>query len=739
MASPHGTSQDSDEYIDKDNNNLSEPSVALEYPVAKSKEWICQVERFEKQVDSRGRSQYYPARKPKDSSSRKEAPEVLQKTQTSTHNKPQDQEKGAVIAHIYDPGTRNHASSFLEPESYIDIRSPLILEVLQDLANDTTQSRVNEPYRSLWHKFEALQSYVKDRKNPKDYRDHISVLLDFLVHCDMPNVSELIALSVPGAIAKTISYSNLWFLCPPGTMVVTQGSDLHNSSVLRVMNATPPTKRIDSKGKVSYHDSVVDCEHYGYRSGHINSIRTRQDLDQFEGFLPVTELRIVPLNLLHEYEEKQRAFIARGKKFWDLQGQHLQEIRYGSDFKGTAVENERVMVDAEMYERFRGEPVYLNFGEIAKDTDSTRAVTAGSQPSLLAVPTPKIEALTSPLASTDRIVEPTDDILMLCDFWVHGFSFRTKKWQDYHVNSLTNADFNKRSFDRLVLREEYKMTLKAMVAQHFTQGQDRFNDLVAGKGQGLNILLHGPPGVGKTLTAECVADMYERPLYSVTSGDIGTDPETIERKLLAIFEYAVRWNALLLLDEADVFLAERNLENLSRNALVSVFLRNIGVGTIDEAFQSRIHITLGIDPLSVEDRRQLWYLFIKDLKHLSKDHRRGLAREARDNWAHKDFNGRQIRNAVKTALILARQDGVEVQASHFQTVLDIGSRFAGYMQRLKKMDRERFAEAIGTRLDLTAKPIKSPESPPLFAKAPKPSPKAQTKSTEPTDVYFDSD
>ena len=31
----------------------------------------------------------------------------------------------------------------------------------------------------------------------------------------------------------------------------------------------------------------------------------------------------------------------------------------------------------------------------------------------------------------------------------------------------------------------------------------------------------------------------------------------------------MKWNAVLLLDEADVFLAERNLENLSRNALVS--------------------------------------------------------------------------------------------------------------------------------------------------------------------------
>ena len=75
--------------------------------------------------------------------------------------------------------------------------------------------------------------------------------------------------------------------------------------------------------------------------------------------------------------------------------------------------------------------------------------------------------------------------------------------------------------------------------------------------------------MGKTLTAECIADLYERPLYSITSGDIGTNPDEVEKKLHKIFDYASMWNCVLLLDEADVFLAERDLENLTRNALVS--------------------------------------------------------------------------------------------------------------------------------------------------------------------------
>lgn len=44
-------------------------------------------------------------------------------------------------------------------------------------------------------------------------------------------------------------------------------------------------------------------------------------------------------------------------------------------------------------------------------------------------------------------------------------------------------------------------------------------DLVRGKGKGLIVLLHGVPGVGKTSTAECVAEYTGRPLYSLTCGE----------------------------------------------------------------------------------------------------------------------------------------------------------------------------------------------------------------------------
>ncbi len=71
-----------------------------------------------------------------------------------------------------------------------------------------------------------------------------------------------------------------------------------------------------------------------------------------------------------------------------------------------------------------------------------------------------------------------------------------------------------------------------------------FTDVIQGKGGGRVFLLHGPPGVGKTLTAEAVADLYHRPLYSVTVGELGTSAPELEEKLQEILEVGALWNSV---------------------------------------------------------------------------------------------------------------------------------------------------------------------------------------------------
>jgi AAA+ superfamily predicted ATPase len=94
-------------------------------------------------------------------------------------------------------------------------------------------------------------------------------------------------------------------------------------------------------------------------------------------------------------------------------------------------------------------------------------------------------------------------------------------------------------------------------------------DIVRGKGRGLIILLHGPPGSGKTSTAETLAAFTRRPLYPITCGDLGTGPIDVERTLTEHTERAQRWGCILLLDEADVFLTRRDWRDTTHNALVS--------------------------------------------------------------------------------------------------------------------------------------------------------------------------
>lgn len=89
------------------------------------------------------------------------------------------------------------------------------------------------------------------------------------------------------------------------------------------------------------------------------------------------------------------------------------------------------------------------------------------------------------------------------------------------------------------------------------------------------MLLSGGPGIGKTLTAESVAEHMKVPLYMMSAGDLGVETYEVEDALSKILEMVAQWNAVLLLDECDVFLEARSAHDLERNKVVSIFLRTL--------------------------------------------------------------------------------------------------------------------------------------------------------------------
>jgi hypothetical protein len=76
----------------------------------------------------------------------------------------------------------------------------------------------------------------------------------------------------------------------------------------------------------------------------------------------------------------------------------------------------------------------------------------------------------------------------------------TKRWGYFDVAKIDGIHFNHAAFDKLVLPQHQKDLISSLVNEQQNK-ESSFDDLIKGKGKGLILLLHGEPGVGKTLTA----------------------------------------------------------------------------------------------------------------------------------------------------------------------------------------------------------------------------------------------
>jgi AAA+ superfamily predicted ATPase len=174
-----------------------------------------------------------------------------------------------------------------------------------------------------------------------------------------------------------------------------------------------------------------------------------------------------------------------------------------------------------------------------------------------------------------------------------------------------------------------------------------------------------------------VAEKLHAPLYSVSAGELGVDVNSVESKLQTALDLAKKWDAVMLLDEADVFLEQRTINDLERNRLVSVFLRKLeyyeGVlflttnryREIDRAFQSRIDMTLEYPDLDEVARYSVWKNFFGSSKR-----RVEINDEETRTLAMSSLNGRQIKSIMKQAqLLAARAKDSSLRLEHVQRIL----------------------------------------------------------------------
>jgi len=173
----------------------------------------------------------------------------------------------------------------------------------------------------------------------------------------------------------------------------------------------------------------------------------------------------------------------------------------------------------------------------------------------------------------------TEDAKALLTGRVFAYVFQERKFAQLSVAKLRPSPKTGLALDSLKIPQTVKRALQSSVQGHFLQRNAERKidqnwislDLIQGKGTGLFILLHGVPGVGKTATAEAIAQANGKPLFKITVGDLGMTPERLEMSLREIFRLASIWDCILLLDEVDTFFSQRSRADTAtnKNAMVS--------------------------------------------------------------------------------------------------------------------------------------------------------------------------
>jgi len=243
--------------------------------------------------------------------------------------------------------------------------------------------------------------------------------------------------------------------------------------------------------------------------------------------------------------------------------------------------------------------------------------------------------------------------------------------------------FQEQAFEQLVLPADKKELIRAVASSSSADaGEDDDDDdvgidVVANKGAASIFLLSGPPGTGKTLTAEAIAELLRKPLYIVTAGDLGITASEVEKTLGSVLDLCQTWDALVLIDEADIFLEKRSSTEIQRNALVCVMLRlleyysgclflssNRAASSIDAAIASRITVMLTYPDLDATGRAKIWTNLLSLVPVLPTDKEVTCSSKYRHEFSPQDLktlatefvtNGRQIKNSIVLARALARQ------------------------------------------------------------------------------------
>ncbi|KAJ3467742.1 hypothetical protein MRS44_005306 [Fusarium solani] len=550
------------------------------------------------------------------------------------------------------------------------------------------------------------------------------------------------------------SYDFLWLLFKPGDIVFLQASgNVNKLAGFVVQSITHISHNKAESPLVRPHPTdcwKLDLWNLAYDNGRLRRRARPVRLNRFYGVRAISDLAAFPTKFAPDQRGLRSQLIERGKRYYRIVCDQQSYMRYNgpviSDkpYDVSGFDTNRAHYDPEcvgekanthFLSQYQGDIIVDHQSYMLEAMDSPKMVVpdvSGEEPQDLHGE-PLFSKFNDMECSAANELDPAHYLLLPA--YVLGFAVGKREWAIFDMSFVEDLVIDSNPMKYLIMSPEKQEMIEA-VAGSPRKGTalkpwttDWSADFIEGKGRGQVIFLHGSPGTGKTMTVELIAKKTRRPLLSLSVADLGTEEVKMEKRLMKWLSRAAIWGAIVLIDEAEVYMEQREPGQTGRNALVTAFLRSMeyfpgllfltsnGIGLFDEAVMSRIHLAVQYERPTDAERTEIWRkLFDK----LEQDQESGFGSTsqkdgstikptiivrstARDVVLSKEqyatnlkLNGRDIRNLLLSAISLARHRGLkEVVDGNPLTRIEVTAKDLETVLKNKEQFNDHYKEATG--------------------------------------------
>ncbi|OKL58565.1 hypothetical protein UA08_06032 [Talaromyces atroroseus] len=604
-----------------------------------------------------------------------------------------------------------------------DLRSCIIQTTSAYIAHSGIQVRwdavlaIESPFKLLVYSYDDLESAAVSVSTASEVAKGLRSLLDEANKLQNP-ASWKIPEEIENARNFHVEFDLLWAIFKPGSLIVSSCEPSKHPQIFKVHQARykdrpPMDYQFYGMGLVKKRALLIHAWAWDWNGSELFRNMFEIQIEAYTGQKSPTELSCYPATLylgsgnkrgisaVYEsaiYQNRKENYV----KYTFQQKPPAQKLlRYSGEFRGIpALSEERlflmreadtkgfkelpyakvdedIVLDTVNYLRKTLSTLWLGDIRVARESIPCHCPLCLSDEAILWVES--IEKGNAPFSvENELLLTPR----------VVGFALNRKEWGQFWLNNIEvvnkseGAVRESRGKDLILpvgMNEDEERHIYAMVNNHSRAmarpRSQRLMDVIGKKGESLILLFHGYSGTGKTLYAESLAKNSGKPLFKVGTSDIGFIGPRAERDLKTIFELAEAWNAILLIDEADVLLDARGKDNeslVSKNALVSVLLREVEYfKAFDPAILSRIHHAVNFGEPDSNQEERIWKMWLDRL------HRQGLCDDYADlkNWVDDTvsdtrrphlLSGREIRNIFIVAQMLAEKEDGDIKITRAQ-------------------------------------------------------------------------